>query len=55
MNRLKNDARFIAIIILAVLATIVNSTLYLVSFMEDGFFMFAIIWLAWGFLKNDKP
>lgn len=51
-RNLKREARFIALIVLAILGTIVNSAIYFVSFLEHGFFMAALIWLAWGFVKD---
>ncbi len=54
--RLNSKLRFIVIVVLAVLATVVDSVLYFVSFLTDGFLLAALVWVAWGSLTDDgKP
>ena len=53
--RLNSKLRFIVIVVLAVLATVVDSVLYFVSFLTDGLILAALVWVALGSLTDGKP
>lgn len=53
-GELKNEAKVLAILVLAILATVVNSTVYIISFLTDGCFAAAIVWIAYSIIKTPR-
>jgi hypothetical protein len=54
MKDMPDVLRIALVIILAFMSVVTDFTSYILSFVSDGFFVGALVWLVWPTLKQNK-